>query len=118
MKLSRSASKKVLSRGKRSLSRQNYGIEFVDVMGEREEVHRGYLASYLQFLSCRNCDHSPEDVLPACQLTLKNLQLDYIDLYLIHGPTHFRKGATIPPKDGDNFGYTPESISQCWEASY
>ena len=27
-------------------------------------------------------DHAPEDVLPACELTLKNLQLDHLDLYL------------------------------------
>lgn len=31
----------------------------------------------------RNTEHSQADVIPACQLTLKNLQLDYIDLYLV-----------------------------------
>ena len=27
--------------------------------------------------------HAAEDVLPACQTTLKNLQLKYLDLYLV-----------------------------------
>ena len=31
----------------------------------------------------RNTEHSQADVVPACQLTLKNLQLDYVDLYLV-----------------------------------
>ena len=28
-------------------------------------------------------DHAKEDVLPACQTTLKNLQIEYLDLYLV-----------------------------------
>ena len=35
-------------------------------------------------------DMEEQYVLPAIQLTLKNLQLDYLDLYLIHSPTAFR----------------------------
>ena len=27
--------------------------------------------------------HAPDDVLEACNITLKNLQLDYLDLYLV-----------------------------------
>ena len=33
--------------------------------------------------SCRSNSHAPEDVLPACETTLKNLQIDYLDLYLV-----------------------------------
>jgi len=33
-----------------------------------------------------NCDHDPKDVLPGIERTLKALQLDYLDLYLMHWP--------------------------------
>lgn len=36
-------------------------------------------------------DHNPKDVENALRLSLKRLQLDYIDLYLIHNPYSFAK---------------------------
>jgi alcohol dehydrogenase (NADP+) len=39
-----------------------------------------------------NDDHRPEHVEPACRGSLSRLGLDYIDLYLIHWPCHWRKG--------------------------
>jgi aldehyde reductase len=39
--------------------------------------------------------HSPDLVLPACKQTLANLQLDYLDLYLMHFPVGFREGQEL-----------------------
>ena len=46
-----------------------------------------------------NNNHRPERVRPAFEASLKRLQLDYIDLYLIHTPYAFRPGDEQDPRD-------------------
>ncbi|OHS95559.1 oxidoreductase, aldo/keto reductase family protein [Tritrichomonas foetus] len=46
-----------------------------------------------------NTMHAPEHVEEACRNTLKELQLDYLDLYIIHWPTPFKYGTELFPKD-------------------
>ena len=59
---------------------------------------------------------SKDLVLPAYQLTLKNLQLDYLDLYLVHSPVTIRKGPTFASMtDDDKLGYDPDRVAKTWE---
>src|SRR5689334_23327730 len=46
-----------------------------------------------------NTNHRPERVRPAFEASLKKLQLDYVDLYLIHTPFAFQPGDDQDPRD-------------------
>ena len=48
-----------------------------------------------------NDNHAEEHVLPALRQTLADLQLDYLDLYLIHWPIALRHGVVMPKGKGD-----------------
>ncbi len=46
-----------------------------------------------------NTNHRPERVKPAFEASLKKLQLDFVDLYLIHTPFAFQPGDEFDPRD-------------------
>ena len=48
-----------------------------------------------------NTNHRPERVKPAFEASLKRLQLDYLDLYLIHTPFAFLPGDEPDPRDAN-----------------
>jgi diketogulonate reductase-like aldo/keto reductase len=48
-----------------------------------------------------NTNHRPERVKPAFEASLKRLQLDYVDLYLIHTPFAFKPGDDQDPRDAN-----------------
>ena len=47
--------------------------------------------------------HHPEEIENACKTSLKNLGLEYLDLYLMHWPTAFKRGEGNFPKNEDLF---------------
>ncbi|KAK1662948.1 hypothetical protein QYE76_051107 [Lolium multiflorum] len=56
-------------------------------------------------------DHAPEDVAEAVGTTLKDLQLEFLDLFLIHGPIRIKKGTTMGPEN-----FLPPDIPATWGA--
>src|SRR6201990_2612456 len=48
-----------------------------------------------------NTNHRPERVKPAFEASLKKLQLDFLDLYLIHTPFAFHPGDEQDPRDAN-----------------
>ncbi len=48
-----------------------------------------------------NTNHRPERVKPAFEASLRKLQLDYLDLYLIHTPFAFQPGDLQDPRDAN-----------------
>jgi alcohol dehydrogenase (NADP+) len=62
-----------------------------------------------------NNAHKEKDVIPALKQTLKDLQTDYLDLYLIHWPVAFKPGIDNFPKTDDDYLSLEEApIIETW----
>ncbi len=63
-----------------------------------------------------NNAHYPEAVLPNIQTSLKNLQLDYLDLYLIHWPVALKPHIIFPEKGEDMLSINEIPLETTWAA--
>jgi diketogulonate reductase-like aldo/keto reductase len=63
-----------------------------------------------------NNKHAEEDVIPACKQTLQDLQLEYLDLYLIHWPfpNHHAPGVDVDSRDPHAVPYIHENYMKTW----
>lgn len=63
-----------------------------------------------------NDKHAEEDVISACEQTLKDLQLDYLDLYFVHWPfpNFHAPGCDITSRSPDAKPYIHENFMKTW----
>ena len=63
-----------------------------------------------------NDSHAREDVIPALKKTLKDLQIEYLDLFLIHWPVAIRKGVFLASSGNDLVSLKELPLTETWEA--
>ena len=62
-----------------------------------------------------NSNHRLDDVMPALKKTLKDLKLEYLDLYLIHWPVIFKRGVGFAQTREEFYTYGDVPLEQTWE---
>jgi aldehyde reductase len=117
----RNATRTALEAGFRHLDcAERYGNE--EQVGEaiQQAIKADLLAREDLFITTKlwNNNHRPERVLPAFESSRNRLQLDYIDLYLIHTPFAFQPGDNQDPRDqNDNVIYDRDiTLMDTWRA--
>lgn len=90
-----------------------YGSEIALGDALKEALQNGVVKRDEVFVTTKLWSEDFEDPVSALKTSLKNMQLEYVDLYLIHWPVHLRKGASLPvPKEED---YLPLDMKSTWK---
>jgi alcohol dehydrogenase (NADP+) len=94
-----------------------YGNEHLIGPSLREVMRGGIKREDLWITSkLWNDKHGEKDVIPSCEQTLKDLQLDYLDLYLIHWPfpNYHAPGVDVTSRDPHAKPYIHENYMKTW----
>jgi alcohol dehydrogenase (NADP+) len=94
-----------------------YGNE--DLIGESlQEIMRFGIKREELWITSKlwNDKHAEEDVIPTCERTLRDLKLDYLDLYLIHWPfpNHHPPHCDVSARNPDAVPYIHERYMRTW----
>jgi len=99
-------------------------IDCAPIYGNEAEVGQALADSFKEGVTSRdkvwitsklwNNSHAPEDVLPSLEKTLSDLQIDSLDLYLIHWPVVLRKEVLFLESVNDLIALDDLPISETW----
>jgi diketogulonate reductase-like aldo/keto reductase len=117
----KNATKAALETGFRGLdTAERYGTEKEVGEAMKEMFQAGRIKREDVFVATKlwNTHHRPERVKPAFEASLNRLQLDYLDLYLIHTPFAFQPGDAQDPRDahGNVIYDTGVTLLETWRA--
>lgn len=97
-------------------------IDCAFIYGNEKEVGQAIKESIVEQIVSRkdlwitsklwNSEHGYDNVLPALKNTLADLQLDYLDLYLIHWPVPLKIKSGLPQKPKD---FAQHPIADTWK---
>ena len=99
-------------------------IDCAPIYGNEAEVGQALADSFKEGVTSRdkvwitsklwNNSHAPEDVLPSLEKTLSDLQIDSLNLYLIHWPVVLRKEVLFLESVNDLIALDDLPISETW----
>ncbi|CAH1377013.1 unnamed protein product [Tenebrio molitor] len=97
-----------------------YGNEKIIGEAIQDKIKEGAVKREELFIVSKvwNTFHRPDLVEPALQETLKNLKLEYLDLYLVHWPHAFKEGSNLHPIDSKTGLFIPSDVDyiDTWKA--
>src|SRR5512138_1945280 len=94
-----------------------YGNEHLIGQSLQEVMQQGIKREELWITSkLWNDKHSETDVIPACEKSLKDLRLDYLDLYLIHWPfpNYHPPGCDVGSRSSEAKPYIHDNFMKTW----
>lgn len=101
-------------------------IDCAPIYGNEAEVGKALSESFAEGIVSReevwvtsklwNSAHAPEDVRPGLEQTLADLQLEYLDLYLIHWPVALKPGKKLPESGADFVSLDELPLASTWTA--
>lgn len=123
----RSAKRQVGETIKSALENGYQHIDCASIYGNEEEIGNAFHSAFASgpvkrediFITSKlwNTEHNPVNVERACRLTLSDLQLKYLDLYLVHWGIAFEPGGELEPIGRNGLVKTePIPVQTTWKA--